>query len=190
MHGLGDCADSFIDVFQYPGHPSPFPINTKVIILNAPQMKVTINFGMVMNAWYDVSGIGADLKDRYNKEDVKKSSERVRKIMEEEIEGPLKGDSSKLWIGGFSQGACMALHVGLQHEKPIGGIIACSGAMFDITEVKDEDVKKEKQPIFTYHGQMDFMIPYKLSLESYERLKEYKQFVHKSSTTMGHSIEI
>ena len=152
MHGLGDCADSFIDVFQYPGHPSPFPITTKVIILNAPEMKVTINFGMLMNSWYDVSGSGTDLKDRYNKDDVRKNSERVRTIMEEEINGPLKGDASKMWIGGFSQGACMAMHVGLGHEKPIGGIIACSGALFDITEMKNEDLKKEKQPIFTYHG--------------------------------------
>ncbi len=36
MHGLGDCADSFISLFQVPGHPSPFPITTKVILLNAP----------------------------------------------------------------------------------------------------------------------------------------------------------
>ncbi len=36
---------------------------------------------------------------------------------------------------------------------------------------------------------MDFMVPYKLALESYERMKGWKKFVHKCSSLMGHSIE-
>ena len=102
MHGLGDCANSFVDIFINPGTTSPFPINTKVILLNAPQMAVTLNFGMVMNCWYDITAIGHDVKDRYSKEDVKKNSEIVREIMEKEIIENLKGDPSKIWIGGFS----------------------------------------------------------------------------------------
>lgn len=73
MHGLGDSADSFVDIFINPS-ASPFPLGTKVILLNAPKMAVTVNFGMVMSSWYDVMGVGQDIKDKYSKEDVKKNS--------------------------------------------------------------------------------------------------------------------
>lgn len=141
MHGLGDCADSFIPVFKDQGM-SPFPLSTKVIILNAPKMKVTVNFGMEMNSWYDVKGVGSDLKDKYSREDVLKNAERVHNVMHQEIEEGLKGDAKKMWIGGFSQGGCMALHVGLAYPKTIGGIIACSCALFDISKAENEAEKK------------------------------------------------
>ncbi len=115
-------------------------------------MKVTVNFGAVMNSWYDVTGMGADLRHSYGKDDVIKNGKHIRSIMDKEIEGPLEGDASRMWIGGFSQGGCMALHVGLSHEKLLGGIIACSCALFDITKIEAEEEKKEKLPVFTYHG--------------------------------------
>ena len=85
MHGLGDCANSFVDIFINPSKTSPFPVNTKVILLNAPQAPVTLNFGMVMSCWYDIKAIGHDVKDAYSKDDVKKNSAVIRDLMEKEI---------------------------------------------------------------------------------------------------------
>jgi len=46
--------------------------------------------------------------------------------MEQELK-ILKGDSSKLMIGGFGQGMSMALHVGVYFKELPGCIIGISG---------------------------------------------------------------
>ena len=44
-----------------------------------------------------------------------------------EVETKLLKNSKKIIIGGFSQGAAIALAVGLEHKKPLGGILIYSG---------------------------------------------------------------
>ena len=44
-------------------------------------MAVTLNMGLVMNAWYDIKSIGSGVKDSYSKEDVAKNSIMIREIM-------------------------------------------------------------------------------------------------------------
>lgn len=44
MHGLGDTADGYLDVFTT--NINPVSASTKVVLLTAPMKKVTINFGM------------------------------------------------------------------------------------------------------------------------------------------------
>jgi phospholipase/carboxylesterase len=79
------------------------------------------------------------------------------KIIEEEI--ALIGDSRKVYVGGFSQGCCMALHA-LKLPKRLGGIIACSGFLFPITEISHENAET---PIFISHGKLDFTIQWLLA---------------------------
>ena len=43
------------------------------------------------------------------------------------METKLLKNSKKIIIGGFSQGAAIALAVGLEHKKPLGGILIYSG---------------------------------------------------------------
>lgn len=51
MHGLGDTAQGYLDVFTT--NITPVPKTTKVILLTAPIRKVTINMGMEMTSWFD-----------------------------------------------------------------------------------------------------------------------------------------
>ena len=41
-----------------------------------------------------------------------------------------KGDYSKIFIGGFSSGACLSLLIGLSLKNTVGGILMCSGIVF------------------------------------------------------------
>ena len=52
MHGLGDEAVNQIDFFKQ--NLLPTNEHTKIILLNAPFQKVTINYDMVMPSWFDI----------------------------------------------------------------------------------------------------------------------------------------
>ena len=135
LHGLGDSAEGFFPVFA-DQQISLVPEDFKVRLLTAPNVPVTINGGMSCNSWYDIMSLDRS-KNSYSFEDVKKNSEYVKKCLDEELE-ILKGDSSKLFIGGFSQGCAMALHNGLTYKEKLGGIIGLSGYLFEQTKLPEE----------------------------------------------------
>ena len=71
---------------------------------------------------------------------------------------------------GFSQGAMMALEVGLRLDEQLKGIIAFSGGLPDPANMKDEI--KSKPPICFVHGSSDEVVPVKMSIISSEALKK------------------
>jgi hypothetical protein len=50
---LGDSAQGWFPIF-YEAKMNPFPPSTKIILPTAPMIKVTLNQGFPMNAWYDI----------------------------------------------------------------------------------------------------------------------------------------
>ena len=52
LHGLGDSAEGFEDVFS-PGGPLNLQ-NIKVLLPTAPKSAVTCNGGYKMNSWFDI----------------------------------------------------------------------------------------------------------------------------------------
>jgi phospholipase/carboxylesterase len=75
----------------------------------------------------------------------------------------LGSDYKRIFIGGFSQGCCMALNSAILASNMIGGVIGLSGAVFhSLQKMVDEDKaegifaeKMENLPIFIYHGKDD-----------------------------------
>ena len=71
-------------------------------------------------------------------------------------------DDSKLALVGFSQGAMMALHVGLRRRRAPGAIVGYSGLLVGgehLAEAKARDLKGQTPPILLIHGDQDPMIP-------------------------------
>jgi phospholipase/carboxylesterase len=66
-------------------------------------------------------------------------------------------NESDLVLIGFSQGAMMALHVGLRRETPLAGIIAHSGMLVG-EELLAEEIKS-RPPILLTHGAIDEVLP-------------------------------
>lgn len=66
-------------------------------------------------------------------------------------------DEDKLLLIGFSQGAMMALHVGLRREKRIAGIISYSG-MLAGEELLAAEIKS-RPPVLLTHGDADPVLP-------------------------------
>ena len=62
LHGLGDSAQGFISIFAEREH-SFVPSTCKVILPTAPIRAVTLNQGMKMNSWYDITTLAGGAMD-------------------------------------------------------------------------------------------------------------------------------
>lgn len=132
LHGLGDSAYGFADVFLDPNLRF-LPDNCKVRLLTAPERPVTLNGGMIMNSWYDILSLRGDsiksvdeLFDKYSQSELKESIEIVSKVLDEEVKA-LNNDPKKVWVGGFSQGCALSLATMISYPRALGGLIGLSG---------------------------------------------------------------
>lgn len=66
-------------------------------------------------------------------------------------------DDDHLILGGFSQGAMTALHVGLRRKKSPAGILAFSGALVGRNRLADEMTCHP--PVLIVHGEDDDIVP-------------------------------
>jgi phospholipase/carboxylesterase len=71
-------------------------------------------------------------------------------------------DDSRLALVGFSQGAMMALHVGLRRARAPAAIISYSGLLVGperLGEASARNARGERPPILLVHGDQDPVIP-------------------------------
>jgi phospholipase/carboxylesterase len=77
--------------------------------------------------------------------------------------GRLGLDDSKLALVGFSQGAMMALHVGLRRPRAPAAILGFSGLLVGpehLSEATARDSRGAPPPILLVHGDQDPLIPF------------------------------
>jgi phospholipase/carboxylesterase len=90
-------------------------------------------------------------------------------------------------LAGFSQGAMMALHVGLSLETPLMGIIAFSGAFVPPEGFGGDAVAKS--PVCLVHGDMDGVVDPQFSADADVALRLAGYDVHYHvSEGVGHGI--
>lgn len=97
----------------------------------------------------------------------------------------LKGDTSKIFIGGFSQGSAVSLAAFLKYkgEKPLGGVIGLSGFQgLDYNKAIHFKNSKERErieemrkatPMLLYHGRDDEIIPFHGAVQTYDYLRNF-----------------
>lgn len=73
-------------------------------------------------------------------------------------------------LGGFSQGAMLALDVGLRLKDPLMGIVAFSGGVIAPDTIGQE--LKSKPPVLLAHGAEDDVVPLSMSVNGAEALKK------------------
>lgn len=187
LHGLGDSAEGFLDVFNEEA-VNPVTNDTKVVLLTAESRSVTINAGMIMPSWYDMKVLSADinskltLEQRISVPEIKDSYDRITEVVSEEVKN-LKG---KLIVGGFSQGCVMALYVGLENPH-VKGIFGFSGYLTSLTKLTNLG----KIPIHLFHGEEDDMIPCEaFAKKTYEPLlREGKANLY-TERMLGHGLNM
>ena len=83
---------------------------------NAPRIPVTINMGLIMRAWYDISELDGRGQDEKR---IRQSAVWISELVTREGERGIA--ASRVVLAGFSQGGAMALFAGLRHPENIGG---------------------------------------------------------------------
>lgn len=94
----------------------------------------------------------------------------------------------RLVLGGFSQGAMMALHAGLSYPRPIGGVLAYSGGLADSDMANKTSA--HKIPICLIHGQEDEVVSFDIYTQSHAALSQAGLEVQGHAIpNLGHSID-
>jgi phospholipase/carboxylesterase len=128
------------------------------------------------------------LKDWDELEELKAGINEAARKMNAKIDALLKEyklDDSKLYLVGFSQGAMMALHIGLQRK--VAGIVGFSGMLVDESAINDE--KGARTSILLLHDSRDMVVPTSFCTAAERRLKKANISVKTIiSQGFGHSI--
>jgi predicted esterase len=172
LHGLGDSGHGWANAMKYISSKLPF---IKFILPHAPSRPVTINGGAVMPAWYDIYSLNLR-EHRDDKKGIIQSRDSLLKLIGEE-----KRSGQTVFVGGFSQGAVIALLAGLSCDS-LAGIVSLSGYF----ALKDEQISNKKSPVFMAHGTEDLVINHEWGKNSAEILRGMGISVEFKSYSIGH----
>jgi phospholipase/carboxylesterase len=181
LHGLGADGNDFapiVPALQLPKTPIRF------VFPHAPVQPVTINGGMRMRAWYDITD-GAIRREDEN--GVRASQKLIEALIAREKE---RGTEAKrLVLAGFSQGGAIALQTGLRHPQRIAGVMALSTYLPIADKFAAEASAANKDsPIFMAHGSYDPVIPLARAEQSRGILQSLGYAVEWREYPMPHSV--
>jgi phospholipase/carboxylesterase len=152
LHGLGADGNDFAPIVPELRLPKTA---IRFVFPHAPVQPVTINGGMRMRAWYDISD-GANRRE--DERGVRASQVLIETLIGREKERGTKAE--RLVLAGFSQGGAIALQTGLRHPERIAGIMALSTYVpVGETLTAEASAANRDVPIFMAHGSYDPVIP-------------------------------
>jgi phospholipase/carboxylesterase len=151
LHGLGADGHDFEPIVG----ELTLPFAARFVFPHAPIRPISINQGLPMRAWFDILSF-----ERGGPEDIaaiRDSAERVSALIERERASGFA--PSQIVLAGFSQGAALALHLGLRYPERLAGIAALSGflAVPELLAV-ERHAANATTPIFMAHGVGDPII--------------------------------
>ena len=173
MHGFGASSKDLA--------PLASAIDSRGYIYAFPQAPIEMRMGLggVGYAWAPISGEGID-------QSINNSKNLIKKFLDELVK--LYGnENTKLVLGGFSQGAMMALEVGLTLPDQICGLISCSGWIHS-PQLDIEPDPNNKQDIYLAHGSLDDIVPIQKSIEAMEKLSSMGYLTEFHEYDIAHEI--
>ncbi|MFO7562759.1 MAG: alpha/beta fold hydrolase [Enhygromyxa sp.] len=163
LHGLGADGHDFEPIPPLLGLPE-----VRFVLPHAEQRPVTINNRFVMRAWYDI--LSLDFTGvRESEPDIRRSQEQIEALIRRENQRGIP--SERIVLIGFSQGAAMALHVGLRWPERLAGVVALSGYLLLSEQTKAErSLANASTPMLFCHGSQDPIVPIWLGKAAYEQV--------------------
>lgn len=176
LHGRGADGNDVIDL----------ALNWQPVIPKAEFLAVQAPFpcdGGPGRQWFDKQDLGAP--------ELLEAARPAAAILDPYLDTLLASrrlEPSHLALVGFSQGAVMALHVGLRRANPVAGIVAFSGALAGPEVLETEATGKP--PVLLVHGEADGVVPFSLMARSAAALEAAKIPVTTAARPgLGHVID-
>jgi phospholipase/carboxylesterase len=181
MHGLGADGNDFSPIVP---EIDLAGAAVRYVFPHAPMQPVTINGGMVMRAWYDISDAAIRREDEKG---VRESQARIEALMtREKTRGIAAG---RIVLAGFSQGGAIALQTALRHPERVAGVMALS-TYVPIADklVQEAHPINHDVPIFMAHGTQDPVIQLARAGQSRDLLQRLGYAVEWHEYRMPHSV--
>ena len=136
IHGLHASPKTYIDIFDK--KDGLFNSDFKIILPCAPIQNCDANNGKPTRSWFNITtDHSKEIKDdSIDVNQLEISSNRIKDIINKEAE-LLKNDYSKIFLCGFSQGACLSFHIGLTLDKLLGSIICICGIPLSLYKINE-----------------------------------------------------
>jgi phospholipase/carboxylesterase len=168
LHGYGADGNDLIDLGRQWRALIP---EAAFVSPHAPERSAASPMG---RQWFALSNRPPDdpagLAERWN------GAVKARAAIDAFLDAELKRlglDESRLALVGFSQGAMMALHVGLRRPRAPAAILGFSGLLIGperLGEATARDPRGQPPPILLAHGDQDPMIPFEAMFMAAEAL--------------------
>jgi len=175
FHGMGDQGASWATMAENFRLRRKFD-DCAFIFPNAPSIPMTINMGMKMPGWFDLS----TLSDESAPEDEKgmnASKELIHGMIKEQIDKGIP--SERIVVGGFSQGGVVSILAALTAEYKLGGLVCMSTWLPMRKKIADmKHSANSELSVFQAHGELDYVVRYVWGEKTRDALKE-----------LGHPVE-
>ena len=165
LHGLGADGHDFVPIVPELGLPTNLAV--RFTFPHAPVRPVSINNGMRMRAWYDIT---PNMRQQ-DEAGIRASEQVVLKLIEREMASGIAAD--RIVLAGFSQGGAITLHTGVRYPQQLAGLLALS-TYLPLPEAYAAEARPARRdtPILMCHGRQDGMLPLQLGAWSRDVLKE------------------
>lgn len=186
LHGLGASGYDFISEAGVQPMGMPKDLVMRFVFPHAPVRKITWTSGGKLRAWFDIVNFNeTDYQDDIV--GMAHSAKLIQGLIEAEIARGIP--STRIILGGFSQGGVMALYLGLRYQRQLGGIVSLSAWLAQHEKViAARDNINGNTPIFIAHGTTDHLIPLDWAEKSHASLNKLGYNVETFKYPMGHSV--
>lgn len=183
LHGLGADGHDFEPIVPELGLASDHGI--RFVFPHAPQRPVTINGGMRMRAWFDISG--PDIAGREDEPGILGSIAIADALIAAEGERGIPPE--RIILAGFSQGGAIACHGGLRHPQRLGGIVVLSAYLPLADRLDAATIAANRDtPMFQAHGRDDPVVPIDLARVAHARISALRPAPAWHDYAMPHSV--
>lgn len=149
LHGLGVDGHDLEPVAELLGLGA-----IRHVLPHAPVRPVTVNGGMAMRAWYDITA--PDLRWQEDASGMQQSASAIKSLIE-----TIQGETGlPLILAGFSQGGVISLATAALGVQLLG-VVVLSGYLPNYLSIVPAPLRQ--LPIFMAHGRQDPIIPISLA---------------------------
>lgn len=181
LHGLGADGNDFAPLV--PQLALPESCKTRFIFPHAPRLPVTVNGGMVMPAWYDITELSLDRK--VDVPQLRYSAQQVQALVDREVARGI--DSRRIVLAGFSQGGAVAYEAALTYGSPLAGLLVLSSYLATADSLVC-DAANQALSVLIQHGVSDPVVPEVLGQRAAEQLRSWGYSVDYQRYPVEHGV--
>lgn len=186
LHGLGDTPAGWSSLEQTLPAMRPKLQDIAYVFPPAPTIPISINGGMSMPGWFDLYdwpiAVGCQDDPAGLERSVQMVQSAVKKLNDQGI------PSSKIVVGGFSQGGAVSLLAAYQEkERPFAGCAALSAWLTLPEQLNVSEKTAKATPLFWGHGRIDDKVLFDQQAFGVDKFKSQGVTVIDKAYSMGHS---